>query len=419
MLGLDIRLLDFKPGLGRQAADLLVIKVGNFEELFMHMHSSNGNEQDRDTTARSGVFGTLEQSSLPVGNDWEAILNDITVEVKLLESCKLLLGSGRVKGCKLDALYIAPHIWKSSTSCSIELLGGLDLVVALWHAQDNRRDLPLIGIGCAELSICLYRLKLIVNVCRVCHQEQSRLVTSIFLLTTHAKNNTHMYSSIVELDPAKHIIDASMAEEHSFQAIDDRECDFETESTSDSSLNEFMRRFDRPSSAVTKDINIPHRSLEKTTTTSVQDMYRNVVATDNDISSANNPAGSITRSISRNNHSGKRLHKTRKSSRPSSGTAAVKHKTSSSSGVASSPTMYPPRLDPVHPTRVRVLLTAEETQNYHGTEIECFSNHEPSTNEHQQTIGEDCYDAIVLSRRMSIQPPIRSSNPRQLLYDNT
>jgi hypothetical protein len=109
----------------------------------------------------------------------------------------------------------------------------------------------------------------------------------------------------------------------------------------------------------------------------------------------------------------------KKSSKPSSGAAAVKHKTSSSSGVAPSPTMYPPRLDPVHPTRVRVLLTAEETPNYHGTEKECCSNHDPPTNEHQQTIGEDCYEAIVISRRMSIQPPIKSPNPRPLLYDNT
>lgn len=222
-------------------------------------------------------------------------------------------------------------------------------------------------------------------------------------------------------DPAHHLIDASIPEEHSFEALDDRECDSETESTSDSSLNEFMRRFDRPSSVVTKDINIPHRNEEKTTTTTtlVQDIHRNIVATDNDISSANNPAGSSTRSISKNNHSGRRLNKMKKSSKPSSGTAAVKQKTSSSSGVASSSIMYPPRLDPVHPTRVRVLLTAEETQNYQDIEIDSSSNHEPPTNGHQQTIGEDCYDAIVLSRRMSIQPPIKSPNPRPLLYDNT
>lgn len=176
MLGLDIKLLDF---MGRQSADLLVIKVGNFEERFLHVSSSN--EQDRDTTARSGVFGMVEQSSLRVGNDWDAVLNNITVEVKLLEGCKSLLGSGRVKGCKLDALYSAPQIWKSTTSCSIDLLGGLDLSVALWYAQDNRRDLPLICVGCAELSICLYRLKLIVSVCRVCHQEQPRCATSTLL----------------------------------------------------------------------------------------------------------------------------------------------------------------------------------------------------------------------------------------------
>jgi len=403
MLGLDIRLLEFKPGLGRHTADLLVIKVGNFEERFLHVSSSN--EENRDTTARSGVFGMVEQSSLPVGNDFDAVLNDVTVEVKLLEGCKSFLGSGRVKGCKLDALYIAPQMWKSSTSCSIELLGGITMSVALWHVQDIRRDLPLIGVGCAELSICLYRLKLIVDVCRVCHQDQSRFVT-----TAHAETNTPMYASTVQGDQAHHIIDASMPEERSFEAIDNRECDSETESTSDSSLNEFMRRFDRTSSAATKDINIPHRSVEKTTTTIlIDDIRRNVVATDNDIS----------RSISRNNHSGRRLNKMKKSSKPSSGAAAVKHKTSSSSGVASSSTMYPPRLDPVHPTRVRVLLTAEETPNYHGTEKECCSNHDPPTNEHQQTIGEDCYEAIVISRRMSIQPPIKSPNPRPLLYDNT
>jgi len=167
MLALDIKLRDFNPVHLKQIAFLLVVKVGTFEERFLHVN----NKKAHNAIAGGGVFSVFEESKLCNGLD--SIIKDSIVEVKLLRGCNSLLGSGRVEGCQIDASYVGSMTSKSTETCSFEVLGGFDLNVALWYAQENRRDLPLISIGCVELSICFYRLKLIVNTCLLCHIEQS------------------------------------------------------------------------------------------------------------------------------------------------------------------------------------------------------------------------------------------------------